>query len=1011
MPAASISAFDREGENVPAEKNRRSQSILHQMLFLLLMVLLVHLGIYLFVLTRGGVVEETEQNALYILSERTANRKLYLENEMVQRWSNTEEGETGVYTAMERVLGEAGAQASQLLTDRELSQRAVDAAIPALVEMLRRNGVTGSFLVLDCPGDEGNYPGFYVRDYDPANYNADNKDLLLERGLPSAARVHNISMDSYWSAFFGFEDQGADSAQFFYRPMEAARALGASQEESGYYACWTGRFALSELDREVVAYSIPLIWEDGTVVGVMGVDVTLDYLISQLHYDELGSDKAGAYFLGISRDGGVTYEMVCSSGPNFRSYFGHQKILETASADGEGIVTLEHGAGGQTLYGAVQELRLYNANTPFENDRWALIGIMEGDHLFTFTHRLQRLLLLSGVASLALGAVLVALAARTISRPVIRLVGHLQRSNPDKPIHLPRIHIDEIDTLSEAIENLSNSAVESAARISKIIAMTKLPIGVFEYQKESGRVFCSQSLFELLEQEENGDAYLSVEDFRAMLSPMEPGRHEEDRTLFRLPDADGGERWLQLFYREEGHLGLGAFLDVSKDMEAKQRIEYERDFDILTALYNRRAFDQRLEQLLQEKRTLGVAAMLMFDLDNLKYVNDTYGHDYGDRYIQVFAKTLEYFYQYRAVVGRRSGDEFNVFLYGFVEKEALRIALKEFQKVSEECILQLPNGEKLRVRASGGLAWYPDDSREIEALIRMADFAMYDVKHSEKGAFREFDREAYQERAIFLEGLADLDRLFDQRLVRYALQPVVSAADGSIYGYEMLMRPQIEQLQDLNKLFRLAKAQSKLLRLEELTWFAALETFQGLERAGQLAPGALAFINSIGSQVLTPWDLSQLEERYGNLLSRVVVELTEEEEAGGELAHRKKMLAQGWRAKLALDDYGSGFNSEAVLVDVAPDMVKVDISLVRGIDADPDRLTLVQNLIHYAQKRDILVVAEGVETRQELETLIACKVDYLQGFYLARPSYKATAIPEDVQKEIKRLHMLYSDKD
>ena len=92
-------------------------------------------------------------------------------------------------------------------------------------------------------------------------------------------------------------------------------------------------------------------------------------------------------------------------------------------------------------------------------------------------------------------------------------------------------------------------------------------------------------------------------------------------------------------------------------------------------------------------------------------------------------------------------------------------------------------------------------------------------------------------------------------------------------------------------------------------------------------------------------------------------------------------------------------------------MVKVDISLVRGIDADPDRLTLVQNLIHYAKKRNILVVAEGVETRQELETLIACKVDYLQGFYLARPSYEATAIPEDVQEEIKRLHMLYSDKD
>lgn len=141
-----------------------------------------------------------------------------------------------------------------------------------------------------------------------------------------------------------------------------------------------------------------------------------------------------------------------------------------------------------------------------------------------------------------------------------------------------------------------------------------------------------------------------------MLSPMEHSRHEEDRYLFHLPGADGSERWLQLFYREDESLGLGAFLDVSKDVESKRRIEYERDFDILTDLYNRRAFDQRLEHLCRTggEEPLGMAAMLMFDLDNLKYVNDTYGHDYGDRYIQAFAGALEYLYQYRAVIGRRS---------------------------------------------------------------------------------------------------------------------------------------------------------------------------------------------------------------------------------------------------------------------------------------------------------------------------------------------------------------------
>lgn len=103
---------------------------------------------------------------------------------------------------------------------------------------------------------------------------------------------------------------------------------------------------------------------------------------------------------------------------------------------------------------------------------------------------------------------------------------------------------------------------------------------------------------------------------------------------------------MQLTWREEGDTILGAFEDVTRDVEEKRRIEYERDFDILTDLYNRRAFDQQLRKLFSPARRgrLQVAALLMLDLDNLKYVNDTYGHEYGDRYIQAFAKCLESFY-------------------------------------------------------------------------------------------------------------------------------------------------------------------------------------------------------------------------------------------------------------------------------------------------------------------------------------------------------------------------------
>lgn len=229
-----------------------------------------------------------------------------------------------------------------------------------------------------------------------------------------------------------------------------------------------------------------------------------------------------------------------------------------------------------------------------------------------------------------------------------------------------------------------------------------------------------------------------------------------------------------------------------------------------------------------------------------------------------------------------------------------------------------------------------------------------------------------------------------------------------MYGYEMLMRPQLEQLKDLRSLFLLAKAESKLLQIEELTWAETLAAFDRLDRTGMIAPGQRVFINSVASQCLTDEDLAALEQRYGRLLSRVVIEITEGEASVGNITSRKKHRAQLWNAQLALDDYGTGFNSEAVLMEYAPDLVKVDVSIIRGIDADPDRRDLLNSLIGYAGTRNIRVLAEGVETAAELETVIACGVDYIQGYYIARPDFEVRPIPARVQQEILTLYRKYT---
>ncbi|MEG1747236.1 MAG: EAL domain-containing protein [Oscillospiraceae bacterium] len=992
----------------------RGKSIFRRMMALLMAILLVQMCVYLLVFIKGGVVGQTEKNAFSILSERTANRQLYLKNEMLQRWSNTRECESEILEETAAILQRENLTAAQLKSDPQLCQELIATAAPKVTEMLRRNGVNGAFLVLDCPNEEQNYPGFYVRDYDPTSYSEDNGDLLLERGLPITARNNGIAMDSYWNPFVHLENATMPDNQFYFAPLNAVKKESMANRNSAYYYRWSEPFRLSAMDREVVAYSLPLIGEDGTVLGVLGIDLTVDYLSSLLRYEELNADKAGAYYLGITHDGGKSYTTVASNGPSFRAFFGVPETLNTVPDAQKNIVQLQgaENGKGRRFYAAVRPITLYNSNTSFAEDQWALLGILDSTHLLQFPRYVEILIFFSAAVSLALGVGLVLLAARSLTAPITNLVEHLHRSDPNKPIRLHRIHINEIDTLTEAIENLSNAAAESASRISKIIGMAHIPLGVFEYQRETGQVFCSRSFHGVLgwelpptseeDDEDTGDSYMPIEVFQEKLRNTLQVQDESGEPIFYMPHATGGGRWVQLFYREEAQSVLGAFLDVTHDMEAKRKIEYERDYDVLTDLYNRRAFDMRVESLFSEthKSELGVAALMMFDLDNLKYVNDTYGHDYGDRYIQAFAKSLNFFSQHRALVGRRSGDEFNVLLYGYEDKENLRLCTDAFWAATEKNTIILPGGDTIRVRASGGLAWYPEDANTYDELMRLADFAMYNIKHTVKGALQEFDRSTYEEKSILIHGQDALNRLIDGKLVRYALQPIVSAKDGSVYGYEMLMRPSVAQLEDLSQLFQLAKAQSKLQQIEILTWYESLRTFEGLMESGKIAPGAHVFINSIGNQSLPLRDLSHLEATFPELLSNIVIEITEGEDAGCNATKFKQDIANRWGAQIAIDDFGTGFNSEGILIDTQPDLVKIDISLVRDIDTNKDKLTLVQNLLHYAKTRGIKVLGEGVETRAELDTLIACGIDFIQGYYVALPMFEVMPIREEVVSEI-----------
>jgi len=290
-------------------------------------------------------------------------------------------------------------------------------------------------------------------------------------------------------------------------------------------------------------------------------------------------------------------------------------------------------------------------------------------------------------------------------------------------------------------------------------------------------------------------------------------------------------------------------------------------------------------------------------------------------------------------------------------------------------------------------------------LMRFADFAMYEVKHKAKGSIGEFDQQRYNKDSFLLCGKEELNTFIDEALVRFAFQPIVDAKTGEVFGYEALMRPQLETLKSPMEILRLAQSQSKLYEIERITWFKVMEAFQQHKKVFQ---DVKLFVNSIPNHILSKEDLEKLEAQYLPDLNHVIVEIIENEQSDQQITKQKQQMVRRWNSNLALDDFGSGYNSEIALLFLSPKYVKMDRYMIQGIDQDINRQKLVQNLLSYVQERGMKMIAEGVENKAELDILISFGIDYVQGYYLGRPNFTPLPIDFKVKEEIqiqnKKIH-------
>ena len=1001
-------------------KRGNKMRLIFRLLIPMLVLVVLQLVMFFATLVIGGEFKYVEQYSYNTLVEKTENRKNYVENVFRQKMPAVREYAERINLNVSEILEERGSAVGNIQTDKELNREILESSVDIMVGLLRRSMANDVYLILDTGdlyvGADGVSPAnaaLYFRDLDTQT-DAGYSDLLMEMGLSSISKDFGITLDSGWKLYFEPDESDMDNFDFYYRTIRTAKENAElSLESLGF---WTGFSSFARNSSPSLKYTVPLIADDGTVYGVFGIGMTENTILSNLPVHDFMSETA-CYVLGRNKTSEDAYDIVAHSGSSFARLVGSESRLTVGETLDDKICDFDIDSSA-ALAGSVQLLNIYSQDSPYHNEQWALISVADRNTVLRPLLTLRNMLVIASVVSFAISVLIVIFISREVVKPIAAAIKTMNENHEyNQVLSFEASNIYEIDKMTDAITQLQINVQEFSSQVSKMIRIAHVGLGTFMYDHTDDSVFVGQSLLSMLSPDlhSDEDIVMDKETFlesivadetrfavAKSLKNINSGTQTDSTLEFSTVAPDGEMSWMRLSIVHTKNKSIGILQDITSSVMEKKRIEHERDYDVLTGLLNRRAYQNKLEELFREPEELKISAFIMIDLDDLKSVNDTYGHDFGDDYLKAAASALRGFEKYGGIVSRLSGDEFNIFLHGFDTKQEVQSIISKVRNDLREADCLLGDGTHFKIRGSWGVSWYPDDGDNYEQLMKYADFAMYRIKHSAKGELAEFDMDSYEKDSVLITGIEEMNRIIDEGSVKYAFQSIVSAKTGEVYGYEALMRPQSTALMSPLELLRIAKASAKLYEIERLTWIRAMDDFKTQVDAGRITADCHLFINSISNCVLDDSDANALEKAHPELLQKIVLEVLESESMNEEYNSRKMNRMKKWNAKIALDDFGTGYNSEYALITLHPNIIKIDRSIICECDKDISRKMIIQNLVKLVRAKNILVLAEGVETEEELKTVISCGVDLLQGYYISKPIFEPQPIPESVVEEINR---------
>jgi diguanylate cyclase (GGDEF)-like protein/PAS domain S-box-containing protein len=462
---------------------------------------------------------------------------------------------------------------------------------------------------------------------------------------------------------------------------------------------------------------------------------------------------------------------------------------------------------------------------------------------------------------------------------------------------------------------------------------------------------------------------------------------------YEVPST-GRAGWVSSIYRphydNRGNVVgvIGLVRDISERKAAEQQIEYQAYHDALTGLANRRLFHEHLSLALKlAQRRDGRVAVLFLDLDHFKLINDSLGHSTGDALLVQVAKRLKQAVREGDTVARVGGDEFTIVLQELERREdAASVAQKVLRAIAEPIAV---NGHRLYVTTSVGITVYPDDGEDAETLLKNADAAMYRAKSEGRNTFYVASAELSRTTSARMQVESGLHRAMESREFEIHYQPQIDVAAMRVVGMEALLRwndPERGMIGPAD-FIGVAEERGMITLIGDWVLREACREVKRFHERG-LRDFRVA-VNISARQFRDRALLWTIEAALGDsgidprCLELEITESAAMEDVNATIAMVNDLRASG--VTVAIDDFGTGHSSLAYLKQFKVDALKIDKSFVADLPDSLEDSAIVLAIIGLANGLGLRIVAEGVETRAQLDFLRHNGCREVQGFYFGNP--------------------------